>query len=81
MSWTNAYSVEQIGSFLKQARREKGYTQDELAELIGVSHATLSALENGKNVSSHVLMRALNTLGLRLIVLPKNASARVEEAL
>lgn len=81
MNWINAYSIEEIGAFLKRARREKGYTQDEFAELIGVSHATLSSLENGKNVSSHVLMRALNTLGMRLIVLPKDADAEIGGAL
>ena len=44
MSWTSSYSLEQTGAFLKQVRKEKGYTQQEFADLIGVSHATLSAL-------------------------------------
>ena len=54
------------GRFSQKTRKEKGYTQDEFAEIIGVSHATLSALENGKGVSSQTLMRAISDLGLKL---------------
>lgn len=77
VSWTNAYTVKQVGSFLKKIRRERGYTQDEFAEIVGVSHATLSALENGKSVSTKTLERALQFLGLRLVILPKNAEVVV----
>lgn len=79
MNWTNAYGLDQLGAFLKKTRREKGYTQDEFAEIIGASHATLSALENGKSVSSQTLMRAISDLGLKLVVLPKGARAEVRE--
>lgn len=72
MEWTNAYSMDQLGSFLKSVRKSKGYTQECFAEMIGVSHATLSALENGGNVSSKTLERTINFLGLRLVVVPKN---------
>ena len=78
MQWTNAYSMEQLGPFLKDVRRAKGYTQDDFAELIGVSHATLSSLENGNHVSSKTLERAIGFLGLRLVVVPKNADVAVE---
>ena len=71
MKWTNVYGLDQLGSFLQKTRKEKGYTQDEFAEIIGASHATLSALENGKGVSSQTLMRAISDLGLKLVVLPK----------
>ena len=63
MSWTNSYSLEQTGAFLKQVRKEKGYTQQEFADLIGVSHATLSALENGGGVSAQTLEKAWQYLG------------------
>ena len=66
MKWTNVYGLDQLGSFLQKTRKEKGYTQDESAEIIGASHATLSALENGK--------------GLKLVVLPKGAQAEVHDA-
>lgn len=77
MTWTYSYSLEHTGSFLKETRKKKGYTQMEFAEILGVSHATLSALENGRNVSSAVLEKALNYLGLKLVILPKTATIEV----
>lgn len=35
-----------FGDKLKEARKEKGYTQVELAEMIGVASATLAGYEN-----------------------------------
>ena len=71
MKWTNVYGLDQLGSFLQKTRKEKGYTQDEFAEIIGASHATLSALENGKGVSSQTLMRAISDLGSLRALRPK----------
>ncbi len=55
----------------------RGVTQAQYAEQLGISHATLSALENGRGVSSTTLEKAFQLLSLRLIVLPKDAEARV----
>ena len=52
MKWTNVYGLDQLGSFLQKTRKEKGYTQDEFAEIIGASHATLSALDAPASVVS-----------------------------
>ena len=71
--WTNSYSMAQTGAFLRTVRRDRGITQDDFADMIGVSHATLSALENGKSVSTHTLEHALSYLGLRIVIVPKNA--------
>ena len=79
MSWTNAYSLEQAGKFLRSARKEQGYTQQEFAELVGVSHATLSAMENGLPVRSCHLERALQLLGFRAVLVPKSAQVAVRE--
>ena len=40
----------QIGNFLKELRREKGITQEELAEKLGVSGRTISRWETGSNM-------------------------------
>ena len=77
MEWSNIYNMEQLGAFLKAERRARGYTQAEYAQLIGVSHATLSALENGRGVSTSTLERALQFLGLRLVVAPRTAQVTV----
>lgn len=79
MTWTNVYSFEQLGAFLKAARKEKGYTQNEFAEILCVSHATLSALENGRGVSSATLEKAIQFLGFRLAIVPKSAHVAVTE--
>lgn len=39
-----------IGLFLKRLRKEKGLTQEELAEVFGVTDRTVSRWENGKNL-------------------------------
>ncbi len=41
---------EQIGSFLKELRKEKDYTQEQIAEKFGVSNRTVSRWENGNNM-------------------------------
>ena len=39
-----------IGSFLKELRKEKGITQEHLAETVGVSNRSVSRWENGSNM-------------------------------
>lgn len=38
-----------LGAKIKEARRKKGYTQKELADLIGAKHNSISDWENDKN--------------------------------
>lgn len=77
--WTNAYSLEALGEFLQEARKEKGIKQKEMAETLGFSSVTLSALENGKNVSAAKIESYLQMLGYRIVILPKTADCRVIE--
>ena len=77
--WTNAYSYEDIGQFLREARRARGITQAQMAKKLGFSTATLSALETGKNVSSAKVERYLQMLGYRMVIVPKSASVEVNE--
>lgn len=49
--------LEEIGFRLKQARNDKGYRQEELANLTGLSIKMLSAAENG-----HKAMRPENII-------------------
>lgn len=41
---------KEIGAFLKQLRNEKGITQEQLAEILGVSGRTVSRWETGANL-------------------------------
>ena len=77
--WTNAYSYEDIGQFLREARRVRGITQAQMAKKLGFSTVTLSALETGKNVSSAKVERYLQMLGYRMVIVPKTAQVEVNE--
>lgn len=77
--WTNSYTLEQTGEFLRDVRRARGIRQDEFARQLGVSHTTLSNLEQGKNTSTKTLERALQYLGLRVVIVPKSARVSVSE--
>jgi transcriptional regulator with XRE-family HTH domain len=79
--WTNSYSLEQLGEFLQDVRKSQGITQLDFAKTIGVSHATLSNLEQGKNTSTETLQKALQYLGLRIVVAPKTADVTVNETI
>ena len=37
-----------IGQSIKEAREKRGYSQDELAEIMEVNRTTISKIENGK---------------------------------
>lgn len=77
--WTNSYTLEQTGEFLRDVCRAKGKRQDAFARELGVSHTTLSNLEQGKNTSTRTLELALQRLGLRLVIVPKTADVFVTE--
>lgn len=46
---------EQLGNRLKEERAERGLTQSELAERVGVSRKTINTVENGVFVPSTML--------------------------
>jgi transcriptional regulator with XRE-family HTH domain len=45
-----AMDQQKIGSFLKELRKEKGFTQEQLAEELGVAGRTISRWETGNNM-------------------------------
>jgi len=60
-----------IGSFLQKLRKEKNFTQEQLAEQLGVSRRTVSRWETGSNMPDlDVLMELsdLYTVDLREIL-------------
>lgn len=63
--------MELIGKKIKEKRRERGLTQEELGEKIGACYVTICNLEKGRNVSSHVLRNACKELDLELEVKEK----------
>lgn len=64
----------EVGEALKERRKEKGLSQEELAVAAGMSRITLSKLESGKiaDVSIAAFIRVLDSLGKEIeIVEPK----------
>lgn len=59
--------MKKIGAFIAACRKEKGYTQQQLAEKLGVTNKTVSRWETGKYVPDFSLMRPLcEELGISL---------------
>lgn len=58
MHYIQCMDLEELGKTLKQARKQKHWTQAELAEQLGMSRATVSALENG----------TVNEIGIRKVI-------------
>lgn len=59
-----------FGKILRDYRVKAGFTQEELAEKIGISLKYISRIENGNNgVKTQTLIKYMNVLGLLLISL------------
>jgi len=69
--------LSELGSRIKNLRKEKKISQEKLAKSIGISRNTLSKLENGyiANISIVTLDRVLNTLGYQIDIKPINPFA------
>ncbi|MDQ0070990.1 transcriptional regulator with XRE-family HTH domain [Variovorax boronicumulans] len=76
-----AASLEQLGKLVRNRRAQSRMRIDDAASLSGVSSDLLSRLENGKPVTADKLMRVLDSLGLRMLVVPKTAIPVLEAAL
>ena len=56
---------ERIGKFIADLRKEKGMTQEQLAEAVGVSGKTVSRWENGRNMPDYSVLESLtDALGI-----------------
>lgn len=67
--------MDSIGSAIRQIRKERNLTQEELGELIGVQKAQISRLENKtSNVTMETLMKVFTALKAKVkfqVELPK----------
>jgi transcriptional regulator with XRE-family HTH domain len=73
----------EIGNVFRAARREKGRTQTELAHSLGMSRATLSALESGRcdEIGVRRLTALLESVGLDLFVAPRRKRPTIDDLL
>jgi transcriptional regulator with XRE-family HTH domain len=56
--------VRRVTQRIAEVRRERGVTQDELAEALGTATRNLQRLEAGQNVTLHTLARVAAALGV-----------------
>jgi len=79
----NAYTMDlvEIGLAFKVARRESQLTQAALARTLGMSRATLSALESGRcdEIGIRKLTALLESVGLEVFVAPRLKRPTIDE--
>ena len=56
----------QLGHAIRQMRRQRGLTQQQLAKLAGIRQPTVSDIENGKRSFTDVVFRLLNALEVEM---------------
>jgi transcriptional regulator with XRE-family HTH domain len=73
--------LTEVGAVLKEARRAAKLGQQQLAAPLGMSRATISALESGRcqEVGFSKLAALLNAVGLELTVRPHKARPTIDE--
>ncbi|MDY0122502.1 MAG: helix-turn-helix transcriptional regulator [Sulfurimonas sp.] len=66
--------LSELGETIKSLRKQKGLSQEALAEQAGISRATLSKLENGyiANISIVVVNQILSLLGYEIEIKASN---------
>lgn len=63
-------SVEQEGNPIKQFRTARGWSQQDLADAMGIAKSTLSRMEKaGTNPTMETLLRAVDAMGGRLLMI------------
>lgn len=55
--------LEDIGEQLQELRKAKGYSQDDVMKITGVSRKTQSSLENGSNAKLDTFVKLLRLYG------------------
>ena len=77
MRW--AYDTRELGEAVRRVRIERGLTQADLAERLGVVRMTISRLEQGEAVSMETSLRALAECGYAVAIAPKFSRLRIED--
>jgi DNA-binding XRE family transcriptional regulator len=71
------FDAADLGRAIRRLRKERGWTQVELAEWLDVNPITIGRMERGRPVAITVAMRAIALLGAKAVVVPKWASVEV----
>ena len=74
-------SLDDIGATLRQVRKEKKYSQQYLSEQLGISRASISAIENNTitEIGVRKIIKLCTFLGLELIVQVKRTRPTLQQ--
>lgn len=73
MSKLSYFDPQSVGQTLRQQRKARHLTQNQLANTLGVRRQTIADLEGGENVGSHLLLSAMTYLNLNFDPISLNA--------
>lgn len=66
-TFENELRLHLLGHAIKEARKERNLTQEQLGELVGVQKAQISKLENSmKNARFETIMKVFEALGAKV---------------
>ncbi|MDE8649484.1 helix-turn-helix transcriptional regulator [Rhodococcus qingshengii] len=65
-----AVSLASVGDAVRDARRERGWSQTQLGEEAGVSRPTIARIERGDDVSVATLAKVTAAVGLTVKIEP-----------
>ena len=74
-------TLAEIGPLLKRAREESGLSQKQLADPLGMSRATISAIEGGRceEIGFQKLLVLLESVGLEITVGPRKRRPTIDD--
>lgn len=74
-------TLADLGPLLRQARREANLSQEQLAKPLGMSRATISAIESGRceEIGFAKLASLLDLVGLEVVVAPRKGRPTVDD--
>lgn len=66
-AFENELKIELLGHAIKQARKERNLTQEQLGEIVGVQKAQISKIENSvTNARFDTILKVFNALGAKV---------------
>lgn len=67
VKFENELRIDLLGQAIKQARKERNLTQEQLGELVGVQKAQISKIENSvKNARFETILKVFEALGAKV---------------
>jgi transcriptional regulator with XRE-family HTH domain len=72
-------NIAEVGKIVRSQRLHEQLRIDDAAALCGVSVDLLSRLENGGRVTTDRLLKVLDSLGLSVLIVPKDDASILEK--